>query len=419
MLAPKRLRLEVLLTDTTASGGSGSATSTPSVAATTAMAVIFAISVSHMINDIMQSLLAAIYPMLKDGYRLDFWQIGMLTLTFQVTASVLQPLVGIYTDKRPMPYSLAAGMGSTLVGTLLIAYSTQYAMLLLGSAFIGIGSSIFHPEASRVARLASGGRFGLAQSLFQVGGNFGQSLGPLLAAFIVVKGGQTSVAWFSLLALGGVGLLYWIGGWYSRNRVIVTKRAASGMQALSRQRLVVALCVLVALTFSKNAYMASISSYYTFYVIQKFGVSVQNSQLLLFVFLFAAALGTVIGGPIGDRFGAKFVIWFSILGTLPFTLALPYVDSLIWTAVLSFFIGVIMASAFPAIVVFAQELLPGRVGMVAGIFFGFAFGIGGIAAAVLGLLADKHGIDFVYRMCSYLPLLGLLTIFLPKGRDAR
>ncbi|MEZ5781247.1 MAG: MFS transporter [Rhizobiaceae bacterium] len=407
------------MTDTTASGGSGSATSTPSVAATTAMAVIFAISVSHMINDIMQSLLAAIYPMLKDGYRLDFWQIGMLTLTFQVTASVLQPLVGIYTDKRPMPYSLAAGMGSTLVGTLLIAYSTQYAMLLLGSAFIGIGSSIFHPEASRVARLASGGRFGLAQSLFQVGGNFGQSLGPLLAAFIVVKGGQTSVAWFSLLALGGVGLLYWIGGWYSRNRVIVTKRAASGMQALSRQRLVVALCVLVALTFSKNAYMASISSYYTFYVIQKFGVSVQNSQLLLFVFLFAAALGTVIGGPIGDRFGAKFVIWFSILGTLPFTLALPYVDSLIWTAVLSFFIGVIMASAFPAIVVFAQELLPGRVGMVAGIFFGFAFGIGGIAAAVLGLLADKHGIDFVYRMCSYLPLLGLLTIFLPKGRDAR
>ncbi|MCO5072444.1 MAG: MFS transporter [Rhizobiaceae bacterium] len=383
------------------------------------MAVIFAISVSHMINDIMQSLLAAIYPMLKDGYRLDFWQIGMLTLTFQVTASVLQPLVGIYTDKRPMPYSLAAGMGSTLVGTLLIAYSTQYAMLLLGSAFIGIGSSIFHPEASRVARLASGGRFGLAQSLFQVGGNFGQSLGPLLAAFIVVKGGQTSVAWFSLLALGGVGLLYWIGGWYSRNRVIVTKRAASGMQALSRQRLIVALCVLVALTFSKNAYMASISSYYTFYVIQKFGVSVQNSQLLLFVFLFAAALGTVIGGPIGDRFGAKFVIWFSILGTLPFTLALPYVDSLIWTAVLSFFIGVIMASAFPAIVVFAQELLPGRVGMVAGIFFGFAFGIGGIAAAVLGLLADKHGIDFVYRMCSYLPLLGLLTIFLPKGRDAR
>ena len=386
---------------------------------TTVYAVILAVSFCHFLNDVMQSLLSALYPMLKEDYGLAFWQIGLLTFAFQVTASLLQPLIGLYTDKRPMPYSLAAGMGSTLVGTLLIAYSTQYAMLLLGSAFIGIGSSIFHPEASRVARLASGGRFGLAQSLFQVGGNFGQSLGPLLAAFIVVKGGQTSVAWFSLLALGGVGLLYWIGGWYSRNRVIVTKRAASGMQALSRQRLVVALCVLVALTFSKNAYMASISSYYTFYVIQKFGVSVQNSQLLLFVFLFAAALGTIIGGPIGDRFGAKFVIWFSILGTLPFTLALPYVDSLIWTAVLSFFIGVIMASAFPAIVVFAQELLPGRVGMVAGIFFGFAFGIGGIAAAVLGLLADKHGIDFVYRMCSYLPLLGLLTIFLPKGRDAR
>ena len=383
------------------------------------MAVIFAISVSHMINDIMQSLLAAIYPMLKDGYRLDFWQIGLLTLTFQVTASLLQPLVGIYTDKRPMPYSLPFGMGSTLIGTLLIAFSTQYVLLLIGSAFIGIGSSIFHPEASRVARLASGGRFGLAQSLFQVGGNFGQSLGPLLAAFIVVRGGQSSVAWFSLLALVGVGLLWWIGDWYNRNRVVVVKKASAAVSAVTRPRLVVALLVLVALTFSKNAYMASISSYYTFYVIEKFGVSVQDSQVLLFLFLFAAAVGTVIGGPIGDRFGAKFVIWFSILGCLPFTLALPYVDSLWWPAVLSVIIGVIMASAFPAIVVFAQELLPGRVGMVAGIFFGFAFGIGGIAAAVLGVVADHRGIGYVYWMCSYLPVLGLLTIFLPRMRALR
>jgi FSR family fosmidomycin resistance protein-like MFS transporter len=383
------------------------------------MAVIFAISLSHMINDIMQSLLAAIYPMLKDGYRLDFWQIGLLTLTFQVTASLLQPLVGIYTDKRPMPYSLAFGMGSTLIGTLLIAFSAQYVLLLIGSAFIGIGSSIFHPEASRVARLASGGRFGLAQSLFQVGGNFGQSLGPLLAAFIVVRGGQSSVAWFSLLALVGVGLLWWIGDWYNRNRVVVAKKASATVSAVTRPRLVVALLVLVALTFSKNAYMASISSYYTFYVIEKFGVSVQDSQVLLFLFLFAAAVGTVIGGPIGDRFGAKFVMWFSILGCLPFTLALPYVDSLLWTAVLSMIIGVIMASAFPAIVVFAQELLPGRVGMVAGIFFGFAFGIGGIAAAVLGVVADHRGIDYVYWMCSYLPALGLLTIFLPSTRALR
>lgn len=383
------------------------------------MAVIFAISLSHMINDIMQSLLAAIYPMLKDNYRLDFWQIGLLTLTFQVTASLLQPLVGIYTDKRPLPYSLAFGMGSTLIGTLLIAYSTQYSLLLVGSAFIGIGSSIFHPEASRVARLASGGRFGLAQSLFQVGGNFGQSLGPLLAAFIVVRGGQSSVAWFSMLALVGVGLLWWIGDWYSRNRVVVTRKAGAMAGAVSRSKLIVALVVLVALTFSKNAYMASISSYYTFYVIEKFNVSVQNSQMLLFVFLFAAAVGTIVGGPIGDRFGAKFVIWFSILGSLPFTLALPYVDSLLWTAVLSAVIGVIMASAFPAIVVFAQELLPGRVGMVAGIFFGFAFGIGGIAAAVLGVVADHRGIDFVYMACSYLPVLGLLAVFLPNMRERR
>nr|WP_274630633.1 MFS transporter [Mesorhizobium shangrilense] len=379
------------------------------------MAVILAISFSHMLNDIMQSLLSAIYPMLKDGYRLDFWQIGMLTLTFQVTASLFQPLVGIYTDKRPLPYSLPFGMGSTLIGLVVLAYAGNYWLLLTGAAFIGFGSAVFHPEASRVARMASGGRYGLAQSLFQVGGNFGQSIGPLLAAFIVVPLGQGSVAWFSLAALLGMGVLWQVSNWYSRNRVAVATNVSSAIIAISRSRLVIALLVLVALTFSKNVYMASISSYYTFYLIEKFGVSVQDSQVFLFLFLFAAALGTVIGGPIGDRYGAKFVIWLSIVGAVPFTLALPYVDSLFWTAVLSFAIGVIMASSFPAIVVFAQELLPGRVGMVAGVFFGFAFGIGGIAAAVLGILADTHGIDFVYMVCSYLPLLGLLTIFLPKG----
>ncbi len=396
------------MSDTTASPS-------PSVATNTAMAVILAISFSHMLNDIMQSLLSAIYPMLKDGYRLDFWQIGMLTLTFQVTASLFQPLVGIYTDKRPLPYSLPFGMGSTLIGLVVLAYAGNYWLLLTGAAFIGFGSAVFHPEASRVARMASGGRYGLAQSLFQVGGNFGQSIGPLLAAFIVVPLGQGSVAWFSLAALLGMGVLWQVSNWYSRNRVAVATNVSSAIIAISRSRLVIALLVLVALTFSKNVYMASISSYYTFYLIEKFGVSVQDSQVFLFLFLFAAALGTVIGGPIGDRYGAKFVIWLSIVGAVPFTLALPYVDSLFWTAVLSFAIGVIMASSFPAIVVFAQELLPGRVGMVAGVFFGFAFGIGGIAAAVLGILADTHGIDFVYMVCSYLPLLGLLTIFLPKG----
>ncbi|WP_411956205.1 MFS transporter [Arvimicrobium flavum] len=396
------------VSDTTASPS-------PSVATNTAMAVILAISFSHMLNDIMQSLLSAIYPMLKDGYRLDFWQIGMLTLTFQVTASLFQPLVGIYTDKRPLPYSLPFGMGSTLIGLVVLAYAGNYWLLLTGAAFIGFGSAVFHPEASRVARMASGGRYGLAQSLFQVGGNFGQSIGPLLAAFIVVPLGQGSVAWFSLAALLGMGVLWQVSNWYSRNRVAVATNVSSAIIAISRSRLVIALLVLVALTFSKNVYMASISSYYTFYLIEKFGVSVQDSQVFLFLFLFAAALGTVIGGPIGDRYGAKFVIWLSIVGAVPFTLALPYVDSLFWTAVLSFAIGVIMASSFPAIVVFAQELLPGRVGMVAGVFFGFAFGIGGIAAAVLGILADTHGIDFVYMVCSYLPLLGLLTIFLPKG----
>ncbi|PZO82173.1 MAG: MFS transporter [Mesorhizobium amorphae] len=390
----------------------------PLLAGTT-YAVIFAVSFSHFLNDIMQSLLAALYPMLKADYSLAFWQIGLLTFVFQVTASLLQPVVGIYTDKNPLPRSLPMGMASTLCGLLLLAFAHSYPILVLGAGLIGIGSAVFHPEASRVARLASGGRYGFAQSTFQVGGNFGTAAGPLLAAFIVVPRGQESVAWFSLAAFIGMVVLWKVGSWYARALAEQAKRpAASVFGALTRWRVVLALCVLALLTFSKNIYMASFQSFYTFYVIDRFGVSVQGSQIMLFVFLGAAAVGTIIGGPIGDRLGAKVVIWFSILGALPFTLALPYANYE-WTIVLTVLIGVIMASAFPAIVVFAQELVPGRVGMIAGIFFGFAFGMGGIAAAVLGVLADAKGIDFVYRVCSFLPLLGLLTIFLPRVASPR
>jgi FSR family fosmidomycin resistance protein-like MFS transporter len=385
----------------------------------TAYAIILAVSFCHMVNDIMQSLLSAIYPMLKEEFRLDFWQIGLLTLAFMVTASLLQPLVGIYTDKRPMPYSLTFGMGMSMIGLILLAVAHSYWLLFVGACFIGVGSSIFHPESSRVARLASGGRFGLAQSLFQVGGNFGQALGPLLAAFIVVPLGQGSVGWFALAAVLGMVILFQVGTWYGNYRRATAKRPVLPVAtSLGRRKVTLALAVLAMLTFSKNIYMASISSYYTFYVIEKFGVSVQMSQYLLFVFLGAAALGTILGGPIGDRFGAKFVIWFSILGVLPFTLALPFANLPV-TVVLSFLIGLILSSAFPAIVVFAQELLPGRVGMVAGIFFGLAFGMGGIGAAVLGIVADMKGLDFVYWICSLLPLLGLLTVFLPSMKELR
>lgn len=381
----------------------------------TAFLVILAVSFCHMVNDIMQSLLAAIYPLLKDGYNLDFWQIGLLTFTFQVTASLLQPVIGMYTDRRPLPYSLPWGMGASLIGLFFIAYAGHYWLLLFGAALIGIGSAVFHPESSRVARLASGGRFGLAQSLFQVGGNFGQSLGPLLAAFVVVPFGQRSVAWFAALALIGIIVLYQVGGWYARYSANKTRKPlVSLMPPLPRRKVMIALGVLALLVFTKNIYMASISSYFTFFVIEKFHVSVQESQVLLFLFLGASALGILLGGPFGDRFGPKAVIWFSILGALPFTLALPYAD-LFWTRILIVIIGLILSSAFSAIVVFAQELVPGRVGLIAGIFFGFAFGMGGIAAAVLGVVADYKGIDYVYRICSYLPLLGLLTIFLPSG----
>ncbi len=406
-------RTEPALTDTALPAQRASATGT-------AFTVILAVSLCHGINDIMQSLLSAIYPLLKDNYGLDFWQIGLLTFTFQVTASLLQPVVGLVTDRRPMPFSLPVGMTSSLIGLVVLAYAGHYWALLLGASLIGIGSSIFHPESSRIARLASGGRHGLAQSLFQVGGNAGQAIGPLLAAFVVVPFGQSSIAWFALASLLGIIVLYQVGNWYKRLRArnAASAKSAAPVLVLPRKRVAWALTVLTILVLSKNAYMAGLSSYYTFYVIEKFGVSVQMSQVLLFAFLGASALGILLGGPFGDRFGQKAMIWFSIVGVIPFTLALPYANYE-WTIILTILIGLIMSSAFSNIVVFAQELVPGRVGMIAGIFFGFAFGMGGIAAALLGVVADAKGIEYVYHACSYLPLIGLLTIFLPSMKQAR
>ena len=384
-----------------------------------AMSILIAVSFCHMLNDIMQSLLASLYPLFKANYDLDFVQIGLLTMTFQVTASLLQPIIGMITDKRPMPYSLPYGMASSLIGLIVLAYAGHYALLLVGASLIGIGSAIFHPESSRIARFASGGRFGLAQSLFQVGGNFGQSMGPLLAAFIVVPFGQTSISWFAVGSLIGIIVLSRVGGWYSRMRAAQgSRKAATFVSPFPRRKVMGALAVLTLLVLTKNAYIASLSSYYTFYAIHKFGVSVQMSQVMLFLFLGASALGILLGGPFGDRYGQKAMIWFSIVGVLPFTLALPYAN-FEWTMVLTVLIGLILSSAFSNIVVFAQELVPGRVGTIAGIFFGFAFGMGGIAAAVLGVIADMKGIDFVFQVCSYLPLLGLLTVFLPNMKEAR
>jgi FSR family fosmidomycin resistance protein-like MFS transporter len=398
------------------------ATSKPvsaTAAEVTVLPIILAVSFCHMLNDIMQSMIAAIYPMLKTDYALDFWQIGILTLAFQCTASLLQPVIGIITDKKPFPYSLPVGMGSTFIGLFMLAAAQSYLMLVVAASLIGIGSAVFHPESSRVARLASGGRYGFAQSVFQVGGNFGQSIGPLLAAFIIVPNGQGSVAWFSGIALLGIVILSWVARWYKAH-MAANKGRKRVLHAhnLSRRTVTIALIVLALLTFSKNAYMASIGSYYTFFVIERFQVTVQQSQIMLFIFLGAVALGTVIGGPIGDRFGSKVVIWFSILGVLPFTLAMPFANLPV-TIALSGIIGFIMASSFPAIVVMAQELVPGRVGMIAGIFFGIAFGIGGIAAAVLGVFADRYGIGFVYNVCAFLPALGLLTVFLPGKKALR
>ena len=382
---------------------------------TTALAVLGALSFCHLLNDMMQSLLPAMYPMLKSALKLDFGQIGLITFVYQVTASLFQPLIGSYTDRRPLPYALACGMGFTLAGLLLLATATSFPWLLLAAATVGIGSSVFHPESSRVARLASGGRHGFAQSLFQVGGNTGSAIGPLAAAFIVLPNGQASVAWFALAALLGILLLSRIGAWYRDHMVRQAKSrgAAHAAPALSRGRVAGALAILVALIFSKYFYMASLTSYYTFYLIERFHVSVWSAQVHLFVFLASVAIGTFAGGPIGDRIGRKYVIWFSILGILPFTLLLPHAN-LFWTGVLSVPIGLILASAFSAILVYAQDLVPGKVGMISGLFFGFAFGMGGLGAAVLGELADKTSIGFVYGVCAYLPLIGALAAFLPK-----
>jgi FSR family fosmidomycin resistance protein-like MFS transporter len=387
----------------------------------TAVVVLAAISICHMLNDVIQSLIMALYPMLKAALNLDFGQVGLITFTFQCTASLLQPFVGYYTDRNPTPYSLVLGMASSLIGLLLMSVATGYGMVLIAAGLIGMGSSVFHPESSRVARLASGGRHGTAQSVFQVGGNFGTALGPLAAAFIVVPYGQGSLAWFSIVALIAMILLAGIGSWYGKALKLNNGKPASERKALaelSRGKVARTIAILVALTFSKHFYLVSITSFFTFYLIHTFGLSVKDAQLHLFIFLFAVAAGTVIGGPIGDRIGARRVIWWSILGVLPFTLALPYAN-LFWTGVLSAIIGVILASAFPQILVYAQGLIPGRVGMVAGLFFGLAFGIAGIGAGVLGWLADITSIDFVYHVCAFLPAIGLLAAFLPETKPKR
>jgi MFS transporter, FSR family, fosmidomycin resistance protein len=386
----------------------------------TVVAVLAAISICHMLNDVIQSLIMAIYPMLKNALALDFSQIGLITFTFQCTASLLQPVVGYYTDRYPTPYSLVLGMASSFLGVLLMAFASSYLMVLAAAALIGMGSSVFHPESSRVARLASGGRHGLAQSVFQVGGNFGTAIGPLLAAFIVLPYGQESLAWFSAVALIAMVMLAAIGAWYGK--VIKSNEAAPGNEReavaeLARSKVRRSILILMALTFSKHFYLVSITSFYIFYLIHTFALTVQSAQVYLFIFLAAVVCGTVIGGPIGDRIGTRRVIWWSILGVLPFTLILPYAD-LFWTAVLSVVIGVILASAFPAIVVYAQTLIPGRVGMVAGLFFGLAFGIAGIGAALLGELADWTSITFVYHVCAFLPAIGLLAALLPETPPA-
>jgi FSR family fosmidomycin resistance protein-like MFS transporter len=382
----------------------------------TVLEILLAISFCHLLNDMISSLLPAIYPLLKESYHLDFAQVGLITLTYQCTASLLQPLVGLHTDRRPMPYSLPAGMGFTLMGLVILALARSFSTILFAAALVGTGASVFHPESSRVARMASGGQHGLAQSLFQLGGNAGLALGPLLAAVIVLPRGQPSVAWFSLAVLLAIVLLTWVSRWAKGHilKLQASRKLHKQEHApVSGKRVATSITILLALLFSKYFYLASITSYYTFYLIGKFHVSVASAQVHLFVFLGAVALGTIAGGPIGDRIGRKRVIWSSILGVLPFTLALPYAN-LLWTEILSVLIGLILASAFPAIVVYGQELVPGRVGMISGLFFGFAFGMAGLGAAILGELADLTSIRFVYLVCSVLPAVGLLAAFLPN-----
>lgn len=384
--------------------------------ARTSFGILGAISLSHLLNDMIQSLILALYPLLQSEFSLTFVQIGMITLTFQLASSLLQPVVGYWTDKHSMPWSLPVGMCFTLCGLVLLALAGSFGMVLLAAALVGIGSSVFHPESSRVARMASGGRHGLAQSLFQVGGNFGSSLGPLLAAVIIAPYGKGNVAWFVLAALLAIVVLLQVSRWYAaQHRMNKGQPKTIVAGPLPKNKVILAVGILLMLIFSKYFYMASISSYYTFYLMHKFGLSIQNAQIHLFIFLFAVAAGTVIGGPVGDKIGRKYVIWGSILGVAPFTLILPYA-TLEWTGILTMIIGFVLASAFSAILVYAQELMPGRIGMVSGLFFGFAFGMGGLGAAVLGLLADHTSIELVYKICAFLPLIGILTIFLPDNR---
>ncbi|MBJ2246570.1 MULTISPECIES: MFS transporter [Pseudomonas] len=399
-----------------------SLTATPAAATTTpqisplVMRVLGACALAHMINDLIQAVLPSIYPMLKANYGLSFTQVGLITLTFQLTASLLQPWIGYHTDRHPKPWLLPAGMVCTLIGILMLAFVGSFPAILLAAGLVGVGSSTFHPETSRVARLASGGRYGLAQSTFQVGGNTGSAFGPLLAAAIIIPYGQSHIAWFGLFAVFAILVLYGLSRWYRHHlNLFKLKQGSQATHGLSKGRVTFALVVLAVLVFSKYWYMTSLTSYFTFYLIEKFQLSVASSQMYLFLFLGAVAVGTFAGGPIGDKIGRKKVIWFSILGAAPFTLALPYVD-LFWTAVLSVVIGFIIASAFSAIVVFAQELVPGNVGMIAGIFFGLMFGFSGIGAALLGMLADNHGIEYVYKLCSFLPLVGILTVLLPSTK---
>ena len=386
----------------------------------TVFPVLYAASFCHLLNDLLQSLLPAVYPVLRGGFDLSFAQVGLLTFVYQLTASLCQPFVGLYTDRNPLPYSLPFGMGLSMMGILTLAFAPTYPFLLLGGVLLGLGSSIFHPESSRIARLASGGSHGLAQSIFQVGGNFGSALGPLVAAFFVLPRGQGGLAWFALVALGGMVVLTALGRWYENNGH-AKRQSGSGPKPhrnLSRRQVSRALAVLIALLFSKYIYLASFTSYYIFYLMEKFGLSAQTALVYQFVFFSAVAAGTVAGGPIGDKLGRKIVIWVSILGVLPFTMLLPYV-ALPMTIALSVVIGFVISSAFPAIVVFGQELMPDRVGMVSGLFFGFIFGIGGIGAAGLGVLADQTSIAFVFRACAFLPLMGILAVFLPNIRNSK
>jgi FSR family fosmidomycin resistance protein-like MFS transporter len=389
------------------------------IAHDTSFTVLFAIGFCHLLNDMMQSLLPAIYPTLKTQFHLNFAQIGLVTLAFQCTASLFQPVVGYFADLKPMPYSLALGMVSTLAGLLVLAVAPNYPVLLIAAMMIGLGSAVFHPESSRVARMASGGRYGLAQSVFQVGGNTGQAISPLTAALLVATYGQRSIVWYAGLALLAIVTLFNVGTWYKHHGLQrIKSHQTTRDSGLPRNKIILSMTILLMLIFSKFFYLASVSSYYTFYLIHTFGVSVQNAQVHLFFFLGAVAVGTLVGGPLGDKIGRKHVIWFSILGMLPFTLMLPYAN-LFWTGILSVIIGLVMASAFPAIVVYAQELLPGRVGMISGLFFGFSFGMGGIGAAVLGALADATSITYVYKVCAFLPAIGLLAVFLPSFKTRK